>query len=111
MQDYRKLSLTLFLIGTDRSLEPRRRPGKHVFDLNLDRFSFVIASLRRCDVHLQFNLSDLQNVIAAQRHRLAGSYDLFIHTDDQTRVIRCLIAVCIAKRRRNAKTNRNGAPG
>jgi len=27
MQDYRKLSLALFLIGTDRSLEPRRRPG------------------------------------------------------------------------------------
>lgn len=64
MQDYRKLSLVLFLIGTDCSLDPSCCPGEYLLDLNLDRFDLFFALFWGCDVSPQLDLSDLQNVIA-----------------------------------------------
>src|SRR3982074_2672739 len=57
MQDYRKLSLVLCLIGTDWSLDPSCCPGEYVLNLNLDRFNLPLALLRRCSRRADPNFS------------------------------------------------------
>jgi len=44
------------LIGANSSLDPSRRPRENILILNLDRFCFVLALLRRRDVSPQLEL-------------------------------------------------------